>query len=79
MCPVSALIPVTAGARAEYRAVMETTNAHLEGGPFDGRTWDISGFAIQAELTDENGRYATYFETARISTDGLPIWTVEVD
>ncbi|HEY2644990.1 MAG TPA: hypothetical protein VGI56_14640 [Galbitalea sp.] len=58
---------------------METKNAYLEGGPFDGRTWDVTAFASQAELIDEDGRNATYFETVRISIDGLPVWTVEVE
>jgi hypothetical protein len=68
-----------APAHSEYRFLMETKNAYLEGGPFDGRTWDVTAFASQAELIDEDGRNATYFETVRISIDGLPVWTVEVE
>lgn len=58
---------------------MDATIVQLEGGPFDGRTWDVSGYAFQAELTDEDGRMATYLETGRMTTDGHVIWTVEVE
>ncbi len=58
---------------------MDATIAQLEGGPFDGQTWDVTEYAFQAELTDENGRSATYLETRRISPDGLVIWTVDID
>jgi hypothetical protein len=58
---------------------MDVTIALLEGGPFDGREWDLTEYVLQAELTDENGRSATYTETSRISPTGLVIWTVEVE
>jgi hypothetical protein len=58
---------------------MDVTIALLEGGPFDGREWDLRDYTLQAELTDENGRSATYNETARVSPTGLVIWTVEVE
>ena len=58
---------------------MDARIAQLEGGPFDGRTWDISAFTLQAELTDEDGRTATYLETSRETATGLPIWSVEVE
>lgn len=58
---------------------MSESDAHLEGGPLDGRIWDMTGFTFQAELTDENGRTATYFETDRVTPSGLPIWTVDVE
>ncbi len=58
---------------------MEARIALLEGGPFDGRTWDVTVYAFQAELTDDEGRSATYVETSRVSDDGTPIWTVEVE
>jgi hypothetical protein len=58
---------------------MDARIALLEGGPFDGREWDLAEYSLQAELTDENGRKATYIETARISSTGLVIWTVEVE
>lgn len=58
---------------------MDVTIALLEGGPFDGREWDLAAYTLQAELTDENGRSATYNETTRISPTGLVIWTVEVE
>lgn len=57
---------------------MSEFDAHLEGGPFDGRTWDMTGMTLQAELTDEHGTSAIYLETDRFAPDGLPIWTVEV-
>lgn len=52
--------------------------AYLEGGPLDGRTWDVAGYTLQAELTDESGKSAIYLETDRHDAGGLPIWTVEV-
>ncbi|MFF1876384.1 hypothetical protein [Leifsonia sp. NPDC058230] len=58
---------------------MDVRIALLEGGPFDGREWDLSAYSLQAELTDDNGRSATYVETTRISPTGLVIWTVEVE
>lgn len=58
---------------------MSEFDARLEGGPFDGRIWDMTGFSLQAELADENGTSAIYLRTDRHDKDGLPIWTVEVD
>jgi hypothetical protein len=58
---------------------MSDSDGYLEGGSLDGRIWDMSGYSLQAELTDENGRTVTYFETIRFAPSGLPIWTVDVD
>ncbi|GAA1447432.1 hypothetical protein [Leifsonia poae] len=58
---------------------MDARIAQLEGGPFDGRTWDLTEYAFQAELTDEDGRTAIYIETDRLTANGLPIWSVDVD
>jgi hypothetical protein len=58
---------------------MDVMIAQLEGGPFDGRTWDVTEYVLQAELTDDDGRMATYLETARRTATGLVIWTVDVD
>ena len=58
---------------------MDARIVQLEGGPFDGRTWDLTEYTYQAELTDDDGRTATYLETARLTPTGLPIWTVEVE
>jgi hypothetical protein len=58
---------------------MDATIAQLEGGPFDGRTWDVTEYSLQAELSDDDGRTATYLETARRTDSGLVIWTVDID
>ncbi|WP_431279927.1 hypothetical protein [Leifsonia poae] len=58
---------------------MDAKIAQLEGGPLDGRTWDVSEYELQAELVDEQGRQVTYLETDRLSPEGLTIWTVEVE
>jgi hypothetical protein len=58
---------------------MEQVNARLEGGPFDGAVRDVTGLSLQIEVSDEEGRSATYFETDRRAPGGLPIWTVEVE
>jgi hypothetical protein len=58
---------------------MDAKIAQLEGGPLDGRTWDVTDYVLQAELTDEEGRETTYLETDRLSPEGLRIWTVEVE
>lgn len=63
---------------AGYVAVVTSENAVLEGGPFDGQKWDLSGESYQAELTDGDGRTATYFETSRLAPGGLAVWTVEI-
>jgi hypothetical protein len=58
---------------------MEQVNARLEGGPFDGTVRDVTGLALQIDVSDDQGRSATYFETDRRAPGGLPIWTVEVE